>query len=122
VITKHPKEALASGALITLSTICTYTLLVYAPMYSVRALHLPQSAGFTATMVGTIAAGALIPVIGHFVDRIGAKMLRRVMPILLILLAYPMFRGAEFDDAADLPTGVRGGHRDLSGTDPDRDW
>ena len=91
VITKHPKEALASGALITLSTICTYTLLIYTPIYSVRALHLPQSAGFTATMVGTITAGALIPVVGHFVDRIGAKVLLRVAPILLILLAYPMF-------------------------------
>jgi MFS transporter, MHS family, proline/betaine transporter len=42
-------------------------------------------------MVGTITAGVLIPVIGHFVDRIGAKVLLRAAPVLLILLAYPMF-------------------------------
>jgi MHS family proline/betaine transporter-like MFS transporter len=91
VMTRHPKEALASGALITLSTICTYTLLIYTPIYTVRSLHLPQSAGFTATMVGTITAGALIPVVGHFVDRVGARVLLRVAPVLMIVLAYPMF-------------------------------
>ena len=45
VIHKHPREALASGALITLSTICTYALLVYTPVYAVRILHLPQATG-----------------------------------------------------------------------------
>lgn len=91
VITLYPKQALASGALITLSTICTYTLLIYTPVYSVRTLHLPQAAGFTATMVGTITAGLLIPVVGHFVDRVGARILLRTAPVLLIILAYPMF-------------------------------
>ena len=91
VITKHPKEAFASGALITLSTICTYTLLIYTPVYAVRALHLPQSAGFTATMVGTVTAGVLIPVFGHFVDSLGPRWFLRAAPALLFVLAYPMF-------------------------------
>jgi MFS transporter, MHS family, proline/betaine transporter len=91
VITKHPKEAFASGALITLSTICTYTLLIYTPVYAVRALHLPQSAGFTATMVGTVTAGVLIPVFGHFVDRLGPRWFLRTAPVLLFVMAYPMF-------------------------------
>jgi MFS transporter, MHS family, proline/betaine transporter len=91
VITRHPKEAFASGALITLSTICTYTLLIYTPVYAVRALRLPQSAGFTATMVGTITAGVLIPIFGHFVDSLGPRWLLRVAPVLLFVLAYPMF-------------------------------
>jgi MHS family proline/betaine transporter-like MFS transporter len=91
VITKHPKEAFASGALITLSTICTYTILIYTPTYATHTLKLPQAAGFTATMVGTITAGALIPVVGHFVDRVGAKVLLRTAPVLLMVLAYPMF-------------------------------
>ncbi len=91
VITKHPKEAFASGALITLSTICTYTLLIYTPVYAVRALHLPQSAGFTATMVGTVTAGVLIPVFGHFVDRLGPRWFLRAAPVLLFVLAWPMF-------------------------------
>jgi MHS family proline/betaine transporter-like MFS transporter len=91
VITKHSKEAFASGALITLSTICTYTLLIYTPVYAVRALHLPQSAGFTATMVGTVTAGILIPVFGHFVDSVGPRWFLRAAPVLLFMLAYPMF-------------------------------
>ncbi|HUD60141.1 MAG TPA: MFS transporter [Acetobacteraceae bacterium] len=91
VITRHPKEAFASGALITLSTICTYTLLIYTPVYAVRALHLPQSAGFTATMVGTITAGVLIPIFGYFVDSVGPRWLLRAAPVLLFVLAYPMF-------------------------------
>ena len=91
VITKHPRQAFASGALITLSTICTYTLLIYTPVYAVRTLHLPQSAGFTATMVGTVTAGALIPVFGHFVDRLGPRRFLRAAPVLLFVLAWPMF-------------------------------
>jgi len=91
VIHKHPREALASGALITLSTICTYVLLVYTPVYAVRTLHLPQSAGFTATMLGTVTAGVLIPVVGHYVDRFGPRFFLRLAPMLLIILAWPMF-------------------------------
>jgi MHS family proline/betaine transporter-like MFS transporter len=91
VMQKYRREALASGALITLSTICTYVLLVYTPIYAVRTLHLPQSAGFTATMVGTVTAGVLIPVVGHFVDRFGPRFFLRLAPTLLIILAWPMF-------------------------------
>ncbi len=91
VLTRYPKQALASGALITLSTICSYTVLIYTPVYSVRTLHLPQAVGFTATMVGTMTAGLLIPVVGHFVDRVGARVPLRTAPALMILLAYPMF-------------------------------
>ena len=92
VVGKHWREALASGALITLSTICTYVLLVYTPIYAVRTLHLPQAAGFTATMVGTVTAGLLIPVVGHYVDRFGPRFFLRLAPSLLIVLAWPMFR------------------------------
>ena len=92
VIHKHPREAFASGALITLSTICTYIVPVYTPVYAVRSLHLPQAAGFTATMVGTVTAGSLIPVVGHFVDRFGPRFFLRLAPTLIILLAWPMFR------------------------------
>jgi len=91
VIHKYPREALASGALITLSTICSYVLLVYTPIYAVRTLHLSQSAGFTATMFGTVVAGGLIPVIGHFVDRVGPRFFLRLAATLLIIAALPMF-------------------------------
>jgi MHS family proline/betaine transporter-like MFS transporter len=91
VIQKHPREAFASGALITLSTICTYVVQVYTPIYAVRSLHLPAADGFTATMVGTVTAGTLIPVAGHFVDRFGPRVFLRLAPTLIIILALPMF-------------------------------
>lgn len=92
VIRKHPRDAFASGALITLSTITTYVVQVYTPVYAVRSLHLPVSFGFTATMVGTVTAGVLMPVVGHFVDRCGPRVFLRLAPVLVIALAWPMFR------------------------------
>ena len=90
-ITRHPKEALARGALITLSTICTYTLLIYTPVYAVRALHLPQSAGFTATMVGTDHGRCADPGGRPLRRSHRREVLLRTAPVLLIVLAYPMF-------------------------------
>jgi MFS transporter, MHS family, proline/betaine transporter len=92
VVCKYPRMVLASGALITLSTICTYVVQVYTPIYAVRSLHLPQSAGLAATMVGTVTTGALIPVTGLFVDRFGPRIFLRVGAALLIILTWPMFR------------------------------
>jgi MFS transporter, MHS family, proline/betaine transporter len=92
VIHRHPCEALAGIALITLSTICTYVVQVYTPVYAVDTLGLPASAGFVATMVGTVSTGILIPVIGYFGDRVGPRVFLRLAPVLLIIFAWPMFR------------------------------
>jgi MFS transporter, MHS family, proline/betaine transporter len=46
----------------------------------------------TATIVGTITAGVLIPVVGHVVDRSGRRILLRVAQTLAIILAWPVFR------------------------------
>ena len=40
---------------------------------------------------GTVTAGVLIPVVGHFVDRFGPRCFLRLAPVLLIILAWPMF-------------------------------
>jgi MFS transporter, MHS family, proline/betaine transporter len=42
-------------------------------------------------MFGTVTTGALIPVVGHFVDRYGQRLFLRLAAALLIVLAWPMF-------------------------------
>lgn len=92
VFTKHLGKAIASVGLITLATICSYVLLAYTPIYSVHALHLPQTSGFIATLAGLLTTGGMIPVWGLLIDRVGPRLLMRISAILLIVLAYPMFR------------------------------
>ncbi len=91
VLALYPREAFVTGALFVLSTICTYVLLVYTPVYAVRTLKLPQIDGFVATMLGTLCIGALTPIVGLLVDRFGPKPFLRDAAFLLILLAWPMF-------------------------------
>lgn len=91
VLTHHLKELFATGALFVTSTICTYVLAVYTPVYTVHTLKLPQIDGFFATMLGTLIIGCLTPVVGHYVDRYGPKLFLRVSAALLIILAWPMF-------------------------------
>jgi MHS family proline/betaine transporter-like MFS transporter len=88
---EYRRELLASCALITLSTISTYVLQVYTPIYAVRSLGLPQSAGLIATMVGAITAGTLMPIVGHFVDTLGPRIFLRGATVAFIVLAWPMF-------------------------------
>ncbi|HEY6432891.1 MAG TPA: MFS transporter [Acetobacteraceae bacterium] len=91
VLTHHLREAFATGALFVLSTICTYVLLVYTPIYTVHTLKLPQIDGFYATILGTVCIGVLTPVVGRLVDRFGPKPFLRGSALLLIVLAWPMF-------------------------------
>ena len=91
MLTHHLKESFATGALFVTSTICTYVLAVYTPVYTVHTLKLPQIDGFFATMLGTLIIGCLTPVVGHYVDRYGPKLFLRVSAALLIILAWPMF-------------------------------
>lgn len=92
VFTKHLGKAIASVGLITLATICSYVLLAYTPIYTVHALHLPQTSGFIATLAGLLTTGGMIPVWGLLIDGVGPRLLMRIAAILFIVLAYPMFR------------------------------
>ncbi len=101
VLARYPLQAFATGALIVLSTTCTYVLIVYTPVYTVRTLGLPQSYGFAATIAGTIVAGLLTPVVGRLVDRFGPRPFLRGASAAFFVLAYPMF--AYVNRAPSLP-------------------
>ncbi|MBV9785936.1 MAG: hypothetical protein JO264_19195, partial [Acidisphaera sp.] len=102
VLSRYPLQSLATGALIVLSTTCTYVLIVYTPVYTVRTLGLPQSYGFAATISGTVVAGLLTPAVGRLVDRFGPRPFLRFASAAFFVLAYPMF--AYVNRAPSLPT------------------
>ena len=91
VVAEYPAQTLATGALIVLSTTCTYVIHVYTPVYAVRTLHLAASAGFLATTVGNVLTACLTPVGGWLADRFGVGRVMRLSAILMLILAYPFF-------------------------------
>jgi MFS transporter, MHS family, proline/betaine transporter len=91
VLARYPTQTLATGALIVLSTVCTYVIHVYTPIYAVRTLKLAASAGFLATTVGNVLTACLTPVGGWLADRFGVRTVMRCSAMLMLVLAYPLF-------------------------------
>jgi MFS transporter, MHS family, proline/betaine transporter len=91
VLARYPRQTLATGALIVLSTVCTYVIHVYTPVYAVRTLKLAASAGFLATTVGNVLTACLTPVGGWLADRFGVRRVMRISAVLMLVLAYPLF-------------------------------
>ena len=91
VIFQFPKQTLASFAMVVLWTVCIYVVLFYMPTYSVKVLHLPQSASYIAAMVGGFVITVLSPFTGWWSDRIGRKKLLAGAAATMLLIAWPMF-------------------------------
>lgn len=91
VLSRYPRETFASFSMVVLWTVCTYVLLFYMPTYSVRVLHLPQSTGFVAGMMGGLMIMCCSPVVGRLADRYGRRGFLSGSAALILLLAYPMF-------------------------------
>jgi MHS family proline/betaine transporter-like MFS transporter len=91
VFRRFPRETFASFSMVILWTVCTYVLLFYMPTYSVRSLHLPQSTGFFAGMVGGLMIMCFSPVVGALADRFGRRRFLSGAAALILLLAWPMF-------------------------------
>jgi MHS family proline/betaine transporter-like MFS transporter len=81
--------ALAVGAAI-ISNSSNY-LILYMPTYAIRELHLPQSVGFIATLLGAIVLGTVAPIAGHLSDKIGRTRIMLAMTTLFLVTAYPLF-------------------------------
>jgi MFS family permease len=75
---------------VVLSTSSNYIIL-YMPTFAIRELHLPQTLGFIATMLGGILLTFGAPVFGHMSDRIGRVQMMIVVTILFAVSAYPAF-------------------------------
>jgi MHS family proline/betaine transporter-like MFS transporter len=82
---------LAIGAVIV-STSSNY-LILYMPTYAIKQLHLPQSTGFTATLVGGVILTFGAPVIGSWSDKIGRSRILMAATVLFLVTVYPVFAG-----------------------------
>src|SRR5947208_4533128 len=70
----------------------SFYILAYIPTYGMKTLHLPQSAGFTATLIGGLILAIGCPFAGHWSDKMASR--PRLMVItcwLFVLTPYPAF-------------------------------
>jgi MFS transporter, MHS family, proline/betaine transporter len=86
----HPLEALLAVGISAISNSSAYIIL-YIPTYAIKELHLPQTTGFTATLVGAIVLGLASPVAGHLSDKFGRSGLLKATGWLFLLTTYPLF-------------------------------
>jgi MHS family proline/betaine transporter-like MFS transporter len=66
-------------------------LILYIPTYAVTQLHLPQSTGYIATLVGAIILGTVALLAGHWSDKIGRTRIMLAMTVLFFVTSYPIF-------------------------------
>jgi MHS family proline/betaine transporter-like MFS transporter len=90
-VTTHARDTFGAFAMVMLWTVAIYVLLFYMPTYAARVLHLPQSEGFIAGMVGGFTMMVAAPLAGLLADRIGTSRVLAPSALLVLVLAWPMF-------------------------------
>jgi MFS transporter, MHS family, proline/betaine transporter len=90
LLRRYPLEVLLALGISIISNASFY-ILAYIPTYGVKTLHLPQSTGFTATLVGGLILAIGCPLAGHWSDRLPRPLLMVVTCWLFVLTSYPAF-------------------------------
>jgi MHS family proline/betaine transporter-like MFS transporter len=91
VLRRHPLAVLLALGISIISNSSFY-ILAYIPTYGVKTLHLPQSTGFTATLVGGIVLAIGCPLAGLWSDKMARRpQLMVVTCWLFVLTSYPAF-------------------------------
>jgi len=75
---------------VVLSTSSNYIIL-YMPTFAIRQLHLPETLGFIATMLGGVLLTFGAPLFGHMSDRFGRIEMMIGVCALFAVSAYPAF-------------------------------
>jgi len=89
VVRQWDRLLLATGAVI-MGTSSNY-LILYMPTYAIKELNLPQSSGFTATLLGGLILTFGSPLMGHWSDKIGRTRILIAASVLFLATAYPVF-------------------------------
>jgi MHS family proline/betaine transporter-like MFS transporter len=87
--TQWDRLLLAIGVVV-LSTSSNYIIL-YMPTFAIRQLHMPQTLGFIATLIGGILLMFGAPLFGHMSDRFGRIQMMIGVSALFAVSAYPVF-------------------------------
>jgi MHS family proline/betaine transporter-like MFS transporter len=91
LLRRYPREVLLALGISIISNASFY-ILAYIPTYGVKTLHLPQSAGFTATLIGGLILAIGCPLAGHWSDKMTSRPLIMVVTCwLFVLTPYPAF-------------------------------
>src|SRR5436190_18314981 len=90
LLRRYPLETLLALGISIISNASFY-ILAYIPTYGMKTLHLPQSTGFTATLVGGLILAIGCPLAGHWSDRLPPPLLMVVTCWLFVLTSYPAF-------------------------------
>jgi MHS family proline/betaine transporter-like MFS transporter len=90
VLRDHPIEVLLAMGASAISNSSAYIIL-YIPTYATKELGLPQTIGFTATLVGAVILGIASPFAGHFSDKFGRSGILTGTAWLFFLTIYPVF-------------------------------
>ncbi|HEU0217405.1 MAG TPA: MFS transporter [Stellaceae bacterium] len=90
LLAEHPVPVLLAIGASIISNSSNY-LILYIPTYAITQLHLPQSTGFIATLVGAVILGSVSLVAGHWSDKIGRTRIMLVMTVLFFVTSYPIF-------------------------------
>jgi MHS family proline/betaine transporter-like MFS transporter len=90
MFTEYWDRLLMCIGIVVLSTSSNYIIL-YMPTYAIKQLHLPQSLGFTATLIGGLLLTFGAPYFGHLSDRVGRVRLMVIVCLLFAVSAYPAF-------------------------------
>src|SRR5438132_1836574 len=90
LLRRYPREVLLALCISIISNASFY-ILAYIPTYGVKTLHLPASAGFTATLIGGLILAIGCPLAGHWSDKISRPLLMVITCWLFVLTPYPAF-------------------------------
>jgi len=90
---RNHRGALAQAFGITiLLTAGSYLILFYMPTYAVRQLGLAPRAAFTAATIASLLYLLVNPLAGRLSDSIGRVFQLRLVAILMLVMAYPLYR------------------------------
>jgi MHS family proline/betaine transporter-like MFS transporter len=87
---RYPLEVVLALGISIISNASFY-ILTFIPTYGVKTLHLPQSTGFIATLVGGLILAVGCPLAGHWSDKLSRPLLMVITCWLFVLTPYPAF-------------------------------
>jgi MHS family proline/betaine transporter-like MFS transporter len=90
LLRRYPLEVVLSLGISIISNASFY-ILAYIPTYGVKTLHLPQSTGFTATLIGGLILAIGCPLAGHWSDKIPRPLIMVVTCSLFVFIPYLAF-------------------------------
>jgi len=90
LLRRYPLPVLL-GLGISIISNSSFYILAYIPTYGVKTLHLPESTGFTATLIGGLILAIGCPLFGHWSDKISRPLIMVVACWLFVLTSYPAF-------------------------------